>query len=171
MTNEILFDLRETRALLEQLNTTQFNQKLELLSGSSIGMHVRHITEYYQTVLACQESICYDKRARNKQLEQNIQFALATLDRIINQLKRRSPNRTISLIFNTPLNNKTVTIDSTVYRELYYCFEHSTHHKALIKIALKALNIDNLISNNFGVAPATIKFNISKALNTEIAAA
>lgn len=98
MTNEILYDLRETRALLEQLNTVQFNQKLDLLSGSSIGMHYRHIAEYYQTVLACQESICYDKRARNKQLEQNIHFALATLDGIINQLRRKSSNKTIALI-------------------------------------------------------------------------
>jgi uncharacterized damage-inducible protein DinB len=64
-----------------------------------------------------------------------------------------------------------VTIGSTFHRELYYCFEHSTHHKALIKIALKALNIENLISNNFGVAPATIKFNITEAINKEIVAA
>lgn len=44
-----------------------------------------------------------------------------------------------------------------INRELAYCLEHSIHHQALIKVGLKEQNIENLIDENFGVAPATIR--------------
>ncbi|PIQ48172.1 MAG: hypothetical protein COW03_11560 [Cytophagales bacterium CG12_big_fil_rev_8_21_14_0_65_40_12] len=157
--NEILNDLRETRTLLKCLNTCQYNLKIDVLSGASIGMHFRHVFEYYQSVLTCQESICYDKRVRNKELEQNINFALSTVDAMIGQIQEINPNRSVILIFDDQQ-----TIKSFINRELFYCYEHSIHHKALIKIGLTSLNLEYLLSPSFGVAPATVKFQSSSKI-------
>ena len=48
-------------------------------------------------------------------------------------------------------------IESSFERELVYCLEHSIHHKALIKVALREYALTHLVSNSFGVAPSTLK--------------
>ena len=48
-------------------------------------------------------------------------------------------------------------IDTSLYRELGYCLEHSVHHQALIKTALKEHECLGLIDQNFGIASSTIR--------------
>jgi hypothetical protein len=170
MVDQILCDLQETRSLLEKLNIRQFNFKVGLLSGSSIGMHFRHIIEFYLAVFTCQESICYEKRARKKELEQNLDFGIKTIDNLITELKKPTTDKFIVLITNSSSANNIVKINTNLYRELYYCYEHSIYHKALIKIGLKTLGIEDAVNSNFGVAPATLEFSRRQKPNPVIVA-
>jgi hypothetical protein len=45
-----------------------------------------------------------------------------------------------------------------LFRELAYDLEHSIHHQAIIKIAMKNLNSEYALNENFGVARSTIRF-------------
>jgi hypothetical protein len=48
-------------------------------------------------------------------------------------------------------------VSSTVGRELIYNIEHTIHHLAIVKIALKAILPSLELPEHFGVAPSTIR--------------
>lgn len=153
-------NLTEIRSLLDQINTSQYSTPLTLLSGSTIGQHVRHILEFYQCLLKAENGIVnYDQRERNLTLETNIYFAQSQIDNILKSLAEAAPTTELTLQGNyTDHEGHSDSIPTTYQRELAYCLEHSIHHQALIKVGLKELNIENIINRNFGVAPATIRY-------------
>ncbi|MCC5928709.1 MAG: hypothetical protein JJU28_05635 [Cyclobacteriaceae bacterium] len=153
-------NLLELKNLLKSLTSTQYQQKLDVLSGVSIGQHIRHILEFYNCLAKSKESgiVNYDARRRDITLETNLSFACSIIDNIIDLLLEAQNPKPINLIcnYNNPKDSP-LMIGTTYQRELWYCFEHSIHHQALIKVGLKELNLENLIHPDFGVAPATLK--------------
>tara|TARA_R110001599_G_scaffold237535_2_gene437034 strand:- start:267 stop:761 length:495 start_codon:yes stop_codon:yes gene_type:complete len=162
MIEDVLYDLRETKAFLGNLSNRQYGQRIELLSGSSIGMHLRHIIEFYQATLLNASQICYDTRQRNLQLEQDLQFSIQTLDSMIDTIAASQNDRSIALTINITRGNTPLTLNSSFYRELFYCVEHSIHHKAIIKIGVIAMGLEGTVLPEFGVAPATIQFHAAQ---------
>jgi hypothetical protein len=159
-------NLEEIKILLMQLKEEQYIQPIEILSSASIGQHIRHILEFYICLLKGYDSkiVNYDGRERNLNLETDIGFAINEIDKINQWLNKIKNNSTVTLNGNFSSENSTeLAIASSLYRELAYCFEHSIHHQALIKIGLKEQGKEHLINNNFGVAPATIRFKTSCA--------
>ena len=152
-------NLAEIKILLQHLKQESYAQSIELFSGSSIGQHVRHVLEFYLCLLEGIpiQKINYDLRKRSLELETNIPFAIETIDAICNQLETIKDGRiNLEGIYSSPEGNSEL-IQSSLYRELAFCFEHSIHHQAFIKIGLRELNLINLVSANFGVNPTTIK--------------
>jgi hypothetical protein len=54
------------------------------------------------------------------------------------------------------------SISSSLQRELLYNLEHSIHHQALIRAGLIELNLQHLLSVDFGVAPSTLRARMAK---------
>lgn len=138
-----------------ELTQEEYNQKFQLLSGGSIGEHTRHIIELFQQLNKGYDSgiINYDKRARDKRLQEDIDFAIEAIAYIIQALAKE--NKLLEL--ESMYHQNSFPISSSYFRELMYNIEHCIHHQAIIKIALLYLNKSDL-DNDFGYAKSTIAF-------------
>lgn len=141
--------------VISNIPADQYSQALEILSESSIGQHFRHVIEFYLLLLDQQNSgvINYDLRKRQKEIEGDPYKANEALTFISNQ---------IQTLEDKPLmltEGQNESFNTSLKRELWYVYEHATHHMAIIKIGLQFLDKSMIISDNFGVADSTIAFN------------
>jgi hypothetical protein len=146
-------------ALIEPLSGTGFyTQPCDELSGSTIGQHTRHIIELYQCMLLGYTAgeINYDSRKRNKLIEIDINKAIVAIKEI--QFLLNAPNKPLELICE--IGDKQIAIQSNYHREALYNLEHCIHHQALIKVACLSFQLS--VSDQFGVAPSTIKYKESQ---------
>jgi hypothetical protein len=158
--------LHELNEVMRQLSDAQFSTGLPIFSGSSIGMHARHIIEFYQCLLhdnSVEEGINYDKRNRDMLLQTNRAYFNTVVDIIIDKLEKTQPD-----ILSTPLsilseNEGEMPIASSFGRELQYNLEHTVHHAALIKIGILSQIPDATIPTTFGVAASTTRYNAQKS--------
>jgi hypothetical protein len=154
-------NLEEIKALLLQLSNAQYTYASKLLSEATIGQHVRHILEFYQSVLKGIDTkiINYDNRERNLLIETEKDFAIQVIDFISTNLAHDLLDKSIILEGNFSSEpGKQTQIQTTIFRELAYSLEHSIHHQALIKVGLIELNSASFIDETFGLAPATIRY-------------
>ena len=154
-------NLSEIKDLLLKISNDQYSQKSGMLSGASIGQHIRHILEFYVCLIHGRKSgvINYDTRERKYTLENNTKAAIRVIHDILNNLSAIEKDSPVILVGCYSTNNQeTVVINSSILRELTYNLEHSIHHQALIKVGLKEQGIEHIIDENFGVAPATIRY-------------
>ncbi|MBR9999141.1 MAG: hypothetical protein KFF73_09225 [Cyclobacteriaceae bacterium] len=161
MTTSCQSNLKELMVLLEKINEEQYTRHLKLLSGATLGQHIRHILEFYLSVMKGIDcgTVNYDSRERDPDLEKNTRYGIQVIGKIIHWLNGINENRLISLRGNFSADDWIeLDIESSLNRELAYCYEHSIHHQALIKIGLNELGLQFLIDDNFGVAPATIRY-------------
>lgn len=157
----IKLTLQELNEVLNQATDEQFSRSLAIFSGSSVGMHARHVVEFYQCLLTQNDdnqAINYDKRQRDMLLQTRIDYFVFTVSQIINSLEKLDETA-----FNTPLSIESESvgdtpIKSSLARELHYNLEHTIHHAALIKIGLLSINSHWEIPPTFGIAPSTIRY-------------
>lgn len=152
-------------SFLNQVSNQDYAQKLNILSGSSIGMHVRHILEFYNCLLVnhSEGEICYDKRERKLIYELDPTFAQTEFQVIIKKINTIQKNTLITLKVNP---NKSIgsseTTKSFLARELLYLMDHTIHHMALIKIGINN-NIPSInLDKTFGIAPSTLRHQKEK---------
>ncbi len=159
---QCIANLNEIKELLHQLQDEEYQYKSPILSGATIGQHVRHILEFYSCLLRGLESeiINYDKRERDLEIETCKASAINLIDAIISKLIFINNDKSLKLAgnFTVSKENGDHFLNTSLNRELAYNLEHSIHHQALIKVGLKELCLEPLIDGNFGVAAATIRF-------------
>lgn len=167
MLSDVKSNILEIKDLLHNIKQVHYHQNLEILSGSSIGQHVRHILEFYLCLFRALDTnqICYDERERDVRIETDLKFAGALIDKILIQLDTLAKeDRPLKLKVNFSRNPENdLLLETSLYRELAYNLEHSIHHQALIKAACKQLGIENELNETFGVAPATIRYRNKKS--------
>ena len=148
-------NLKWVTGLLQDLPEGIYDRPSTLLSGATIGEHVRHIVEMYQVLLNGYESslVEYDKRKRDRRIETDRAFAETTLNEIISNLNKADKN----LLVIYELEDREVKLQSNYHRELMYNMEHSIHHMALIKVAVIEMT-DIILPKEFGVAPTTLQY-------------
>ena len=81
--------LGELNGVMGQLDEEQFSRSLPIFSGSTIGMHARHIVEFYQCLLeqsADNQRVNYDNRSRDLLLQTNLDYFTETVESIISTL-------------------------------------------------------------------------------------
>ena len=154
----VLNDLRHYLSVIEPV---LYQAPMELLSGSTIGQHTRHIIEFYnclidQNKLAGVPVIDYAKRKRDYRIESEPDHALALVNSICDQLEDLDADKKCFLDC-TEHGQENLLISSTIGRELIYNIEHTIHHLAIVKIALKATAPSIDLPEHFGVAPSTIR--------------
>lgn len=99
MKNVAKENLIQLRALLQNINKDNYIQKADVLSGASIGQHIRHILEFYLLLVSGSFSgtISYDQRQRDIQLEENLPFAIKTIDNLLLGIDTLDENLAIKL--------------------------------------------------------------------------
>lgn len=158
-------NLTEIKILCERLTPRDYMESLGILSGSSLGQHIRHIVELYQAVEKSRSTsiINYDDRKRNRLIETSPQTAAIEIQILLDFLMEVTQDKNLILIGDFGKDDKEVRqIKTSLFRELAYNLEHAIHHQALIKIGLVQLDLAHFIDSDFGVAPATIRFRRSR---------
>ncbi len=155
--------LEDAKIYLHQLSPTAYCKILPLLFNSNIGQHSRHFIEFFQCLLIQSKNedgvINYDLRKRNKRIEQEPQYAIETIDQIIEALPNCISNCNLQLeTAYDPNTNDTLRVSTCFDRELLYNIEHTIHHLAIIKIGLQLVMPSIELPSHFGFAPSTVKY-------------
>ncbi|MDT0605439.1 DinB family protein [Croceitalea rosinachiae] len=147
--------IEQFKTVLSQLSLNQYVSPCKVLSNATIGQHTRHIIELYQCLIAGYEEamVSYDKRQRNKMIEEDIDFAIVQLVQIQETIKK--PNKEIQIVYE--MGDNEGCLKSNYFREVLYNLEHMIHHHALIKVGIIDMTTIQL-PDSFGVAPSTIKY-------------
>jgi len=154
----VLNDLRHYLSVIEPV---LYQAPMDLLSGSTIGQHTRHIIEFYNCLidqynLAEIPVINYASRKRDYRIESEPDHALMLVNTLCDQLEELDSDKKC-LLDCTEHGKENLLIASTIGRELIYNIEHTIHHLAIVKIALKATAPSIDLPEHFGVAPSTIR--------------
>ncbi len=157
---EVTFEIAgQLMLVLNAIGNEKYAEKISLLSGSSIGQHVRHVIECFNCFMDGYETgiVNYDNRKRELEIEINELVALSKLQQIQDQLKYIDLNKRLIMEvgFDRMLTDKT-QLHTTAGRELAYNIEHAIHHMALIKIGLLNICPKFILPESFGVAYSTI---------------
>jgi len=146
--------------LLSMLSEKDYQADTE--ASSSIGGHVRHIVDRFQSFfqgLPIQQ-IDYDERARDKTIETSLEsasFALASVQRRLESLMpHQIQHQNLVVCETVHQQGFTVQVSSTAERELMSLITHSIHHLAIIALLAKALGYK--VDQSFGKAPSTVIF-------------
>lgn len=160
LTTSVSALLGQISDMLRVLTDEQYTRKIPVLSGASLGEHVRHVAEFflelekgYLTGL-----VNYDARQRDRAIEQNRGSATEILDRISAGLARN--NRSLVLEIGPETAGNSCRILTNYERELVYNLEHTVHHMALIRIGAGAVAAPEL-PDTFGLACSTLRYRQS----------
>jgi hypothetical protein len=154
--------LEELNSVVQLMNDEQFSTPLTIFSGSSTGMHARHIIEFYQCLLTQSidnQFVNYDNRQRDLLLQGNTEYFISTVNRVIDALEKldcAKLNYPLSITSENTEKDAT-PITSSLARELQYNLEHTIHHAAFIKIGVLSHIPDAYLPKTFGVAPSTLR--------------
>ncbi|MCM5663278.1 DinB family protein [Galbibacter mesophilus] len=155
-------NLLALKEIISKLSLEQFKEPILVLNHSSIGMHVRHVLEFYQCLFnaVSKEVLNYDDRLRNKQIETDLSYCLTILDEILLKIDGADENSVFTLFANYAIDGERAPeeVQTTMKRELIYNIEHTVHHLAIIKIGVKALDPSIEFNENIGVAASTLRF-------------
>jgi uncharacterized damage-inducible protein DinB len=158
--------LAEFNGVICQLNDAEFSNSLPIFSGSSIGMHARHVVEFYQCLLEQffdNQQVNYDNRSRDLLLQTNLDYFAQSVNTVISTLDTMGETQ-LKHPLSIATNEDPQAMKSSVERELFYNLEHTIHHAALIKIGILSQKSDAILPPSFGVAPSTIRYQKQKQL-------
>jgi hypothetical protein len=153
--------LKSLRNLLLLLEDDQYVFKNIFLGKASIGGHSRHVIELMKCATEGYHSgtVDYLNRVRNLALEENRDLAILELENLQHQI--RKADKEMKLIVEGDSSTASNNVTTTYYREIVYNTEHTIHHLALIRVALREMQLD-LVGEDFGVAHSTMKYRMSK---------
>lgn len=155
--------LEDVKSYLQVIDPALYAQPLEILSSSTIGQHTRHIIEFYSCLIdqGTKENgvINYSARRRDYLIESRPDHANHTLTMLFKKLSGLDLLKTC-LLDCSEHGQEGLVVQSTIGRELIYNIEHTVHHLAIIKIALKAVFPEFTFPQHFGVAPSTLRHRL-----------
>lgn len=143
---------------MRRVSSSEYTQPSLLLSGATIGQHVRHILELFQCLENGYEEglVNYENRKRDHQIETDKELALSLFSSIQNAMER--PDKSLILESGYGLSSsESIRVSSNYYREIIYNLEHTIHHMALIRIGVNEISSISL-PDTFGVAPSTTQY-------------
>ncbi len=110
--------LQELSAVLKQLPSGFYGQSLPLLEGNSVGMHVRHMIEFFECLIkqVSEGNIDYDLRERQKHIEEDRQMALAAIENIRTHLMGITEDKPLQLKALVLPDVEKITVPSTLFR-------------------------------------------------------
>jgi uncharacterized damage-inducible protein DinB len=149
--------LHQGTALLAALGEERYTQKLALCFNASIGGHVRHVIEHYQSFFRGLDDadIDYERRARDPLIESDSIYATNHLEAIAQRLDELGglANRGLLYCVETAPGIATAT---SLLRELEFLLNHTVHHYALIAIMARLQDVKP--EPTFGIAPSTLRY-------------
>jgi hypothetical protein len=157
----ILQLLAQLQQVLEQLTDEQYTAPVGLLSGATIGNHVRHVIEFYQELIRGYECgvVRYDRRERDHSVASERGVAIGKLQEISLVIAR--PDKELRMVADLG-EDELINVRTNYFRELIYNLEHTVHHMALLRVGIEAVS-PILLPPGFGVAISTIKYRTACA--------
>ena len=145
-------------ASVGQLTDEQYVHQCQTLTGATIGKHVRHVIELFQSLQNGYEHgiVNYDSRKRDIRIENEKQLALSLLNEIRADLNKKDKDLSLETSYDED-SGEVVFIKTNYNREIVYNLEHAILHMALIRIGINEVSSVEL-PENFGVAPSTIRY-------------
>lgn len=152
--------LEQMDLLLGRIDSNVYSSTSPLSPRGSIGGHLRHCLEFFQSYLDGVQigRINYNLRKREQLTEQDCSFARSRLHEIVAKLHAISTYyRSRPLLVSTEDYGLSPTswCVSSVVRELEFLQSHTIHHYSLIAMLLRLHGIEP--GPEFGVAPSTLK--------------
>jgi uncharacterized damage-inducible protein DinB len=129
---------------------------------SGVGMHIRHITDFYENFLKRYEDrIDYDDRNRDPKMEVDRQYGMGKIRGVMEALEKLT---TVTDGCDEQLQVKNDATDpkvdpfstSSVGRELQFLKFHAVHHYAMIAMILTVQGVE--VPADFGYAPSTLQY-------------
>lgn len=150
--------IHQLKELLKNLTDEQYSRSVAVLSGASIGQHIRHVIEFFQELEKGYKTglVNYDGRKRNYTLETRRLVAIQELGGIETVVAKENKVLTLAADFGGEEGN-TCEVPTNYQRELAYNLEHTIHHMALLRIGVNEVATIEL-PENFGVAMSTLKY-------------
>lgn len=153
--------LTDLISLAEKVSDSEYKMPVVCLSGSTLGQHIRHVVEFFLCLQKGLSSgvINYDRRERDKEIEENRMFSIRTMAKISEDLTSFTAEKTLNLqaIYGVR-EEKLVEIPTNFERELAYNIEHAIHHMAILKIGLRELRSEIELPEGYGVASSTLRY-------------
>lgn len=151
--------------VIAQLEPGDYCRASALLSGSTIGQHVRHTLEFFICLMdgMPQGTVNYDNRKRDKMIEEDGDFARKVIRGIADFVTSQPNNVALKMEASFGYEPEAPSvIPSNYLRELIYNIEHAIHHMALIRVAINEFCSYVTLPDDFGVASSTIRNQVSR---------
>jgi len=144
--------------LAGQFSNSEYTNPLKVLSGNSIGKHLRHVIEFYECLINGYDEgkVDYDLRERNRSYEENVTAAVEAMGKI-SEFICGADDKPLTLYSTYDENSLPIASATSFNRELIYNIEHAIHHMAIIKIAVKEAFPAVQLPEDFGVAYSTMQ--------------
>lgn len=149
----------ELHRLVSALNAEQYAAPVPVLSKSSIGQHVRHVLEFYICLMNAEDAtVDYDSRKRDRSLETDRAAVMGSLNALREWMKGIHRDVPMQMLVDHSTDGSGNTrMNTSLYRELAYAFDHGIHHMALLRIAVEQHHPAVALDPDFGVAPSTVR--------------
>jgi len=150
--------LAQAAELLDRIDDETFASPVASFYDSSVGGHLRHCLEHYQSFLAGLETgrIDYDDRKRDTAIETKTASAAAAIGDITERLRSlpAEPAQALEVKMDCGVD-QIEWQPSSSGRELQFLVSHTVHHFAMIGGICQALGV--AVDHGFGVAPSTLR--------------
>lgn len=162
LVHENLQVLTQLIELVGSLSAEQYQRSLGKQGQHSVGKHVRHIVDHYQSfdrgfsAGESGEKVDYENRKREPAVETDPATAcarLAAMSDCLQALRDVSGKQPVVLNYSTA--DRAIPVHSSVARELIFLFSHTVHHMAIIGLLAEQLGV--IPGIEFGVHPSTLR--------------
>ena len=143
--------------LLLTLNDQQYRNKINYLGKASIGGHARHVIELLKCATSGYDAgiVDYVNRERNMSIEDDRMAAIKEINMLLQKIIQ--PDKQMKMVAEAGECLSAIAVTTTFFREIIYNAEHTIHHLALIKVALREMNLD-IVADDFGMAYSTVRY-------------
>lgn len=160
--------LRQAIGLLSKLNEKDYVHSETCGLPSSVGKHMRHIIEHYQSFNSGLEGrvINYNKRPRCTDAETSRDFAAVAIKELIarlEQMKSLQQDDQVEVFLQTTVRGDSEpAVRSSLARELVFLHGHAVHHFAQLSSQLQMMGLA-IDTAQLGKAPSTIEYEAQLA--------
>jgi len=159
LAEENVLVLEQLIELVRGMSAAQYQQPFGLQGQQTIGKHVRHIVDHYESFLRHSPAtspmlVNYEHRRREASLETVPDIGCDRLRKLCGNLQQfldADLKKPVQVEY--PTHRDSSSLNSSVGRELTFLSSHTIHHMAII--GLFAEQLDLQAEPGFGVAPST----------------
>lgn len=166
--------LKQAAELVDRLDDGFYARSEPIFYNSTIGGHLRHCLEHYESFTQglVQGRIDYDVRHRDEMVENRTQVAyqrIATIVAALLAIEAQGPIQSRELLVKMDCGGsrecaeapgtaaeETMWQLSSVGRELQFLVSHTVHHFAMIRGICQSAGGE--LSEHFGMAPSTLRY-------------
>ena len=159
--------LRQAADLVDALEDGSYIRQEPMFYNSTVGGHLRHCLDHYESFTAGIDAgkIDYDARCRDRQVEHKTCAARKRIDRMsatLEQLEDTHLHTQVQVKVDcgctdqgADLQEKELWQKSTIGRELQFLISHTVHHFAMIRGICQTGGHE--LAADFGYAPSTLR--------------